>query len=71
MDFKEATDLLSLPLERVADGLGRTYGTVMAYRTGARIPPPEVRRRLAALMREHSAALAMAADEVERMGDGE
>lgn len=74
MDFKEATDLLALRLERVADGLGRTYGTVMAYRTGARIPPPEVRRKLAAFMREHSAALAAAADEVdevERLDDRE
>lgn len=71
MNFKEATDLLSLPLEQIAGALGKTYGTVMAYRTGARVPPLEVRRRLAAFMREHSADLARAAEEMERMDDVE
>lgn len=65
MNFKEATDLLSVPLERIAAELGKSYGTVLAYRTGDRVPPPEVRQRLAAFMREHSAALLEAA---ERLG---
>jgi hypothetical protein len=61
MDFKEATDLLSVPLERIAAELGRSYGTVLAYRTGDRVPPSEVRQRLAAFMRKQSAELAKAA----------
>jgi hypothetical protein len=65
MDFKEATDLLSVSLERIASALGKSYGTVLAYRTGDRVPPPEVRERLAAFMREHSAALSQAADEID------
>jgi len=65
MNFKEATDLLSVPLERIAAELGKSYGTVLAYRTGDRVPPAEVRQRLAAFMREHSAELENAASELE------
>ncbi len=64
MNFKEATDLLAVPLERVAAELGKSYGTVLAYRTGDRVPPAEVRQRLAAFMREHSAVLLNAANEL-------
>jgi hypothetical protein len=71
VDFKEATDLLSVPLDRIADAVGKTYPTVLAYRTGSRVPPLEVRRKLAAFMRAHSADLAKAADEMERVTDGE
>ena len=62
MEFKEATDLLSVPLDRIAAAVGKTYGTVLAYRTGDRVPPAEVRIRLAAYMREHAASLIEAAD---------
>ena len=65
MDFKEATDLLSVPLERIAAALGKSYGTVLAYRTGDRVPPAEVRQQLARYMREQAAALSQGADEVE------
>ncbi|MFL5383793.1 MAG: hypothetical protein ACJ8GN_14835 [Longimicrobiaceae bacterium] len=65
MDFKEATDLLSVPLERIAAEIGKSYGTVLSYRTGDRVPPPEVRQRLAAFMREHSAVLLEGADTLE------
>lgn len=65
MEFKEATDLLSVPLDRIAAALGKTYGTVLAYRTGDRVPPAEVRMRLVAFMREHSAELLKAADELD------
>lgn len=65
MEFKEATDLLSVPLDRIAAAVGKTYGTVLAYRTGDRMPPAEVRIRLAAFMREHSAALLKAADSLD------
>lgn len=64
MDFKEATDLISVPLPRVAEALGKSYGTILAYRTGDRVAPPEVRQRLAAFMREHAAELINAADEL-------
>ncbi len=66
MDFKEATDLLSVPLERIAAELEKSYGTVLAYRTGDRVPPVEVRRRLATFMRHHSTALMQAADALDR-----
>ena len=66
MNFKEATDLLSVPLERIAEVLGKSYATVLAYRTGGRVPPAEVRQRLAAFMREHSAELQRTADELDR-----
>jgi hypothetical protein len=65
MNFKEATDLLAVPLERIAGAIGKTYGTVLAYRTGDRVPPAEVRLRLAAFMREHSASLLKAAEELD------
>jgi hypothetical protein len=66
MNFKEATDLLAVPLERVASVVGKTYGTVLAYRTGDRVAPGEVRLRLAAFMREHAATLLKAADELDQ-----
>jgi len=62
MDFKEATDLISVPLPRVAEALGKSYGTILAYRTGDRVAPLEVRQRLAAFMREHAAELLGAAN---------
>jgi hypothetical protein len=65
MEFKEATDLLSVPLDRIAAAVGKTYGTVLAYRTGDRVPPVEVRRRLAAYMRAHAANLVTAADDLD------
>ena len=66
MDFKEATDLLSIPLERIAEVLGKSYATVLAYRTGGRVPPVEVRKQLATFMRQHSAAVRRAADTLDR-----
>jgi hypothetical protein len=65
MDFKEATDLISVPLPRVAEALGKSYGTILAYRTGDRVAPPEVRARLAAFMRTHAAELIAAAGTIE------
>jgi transcriptional regulator with XRE-family HTH domain len=66
MNFKQATDLLSVSLEQIAGVVGKTYATVLAYRTGDRVPPAEVREKLAAFMREHSVLLARAADELDR-----
>jgi hypothetical protein len=65
MDFKEATDLISVPLPRVAEALGKSYGTILAYRTGDRVAPPEVRQRLATFMREHAGMLLRAADDID------
>jgi hypothetical protein len=66
MNFKEATDLISVPLPRIAEALGKSYGTILAYRTGDRVAPSEVRQRLAAFMREHAAALTQAANQLDR-----
>lgn len=65
MTFKEATDVLAVSLEQIATAVGKTYATVLAYRTGDRLPPPEVRARLAAFMRDHATSLLRAADEVD------
>ena len=66
LTFREATDLLAVPLEDVAKAVGRSYRTVMAYRLGQRAVPDEVLRDLAAFMRKHSAGLAKAADRLEK-----
>jgi len=66
MTFKAATDLLSVPLDTIAAAVGKTYGTVLAYRTGDRVAPQEVRKRLAEFMRDHSAVLLAAASELEK-----
>ena len=50
MTFREATDLLAVPLEEVAKVTGRSYNTVLAYRNGVRKAPPEVLEKLAAFM---------------------
>jgi hypothetical protein len=65
MNFKQATDLLAVSLEQIAGVVGKTYATVLAYRTGDRVPPPEVREKLAVFMREHSVLLSRAADELD------
>jgi len=52
-------------LEEVAKVTGRSYDTVLAYRNGARKPPPDVLAKLAAFMREHSSELTAAAGELE------
>ena len=65
--FRKATDLLAVPLKDVAKATGRSYDTVLAYRTGARKPPPEVLASLASFMRAHSSELVAAAKELEQM----
>jgi len=64
LSFREATDLLAVPLEDVAKAVGRSYRTVMAYRLGQRKVPEEVLERLAEFMRSHSADLAKKAEEL-------
>lgn len=66
MTFKDATDLLAVPLADVAAAIGRSYATTLAYRSGAREVPSEVRRRLGLLMRRHAERLAAAAGELDR-----
>lgn len=68
MNFKEATDLLSMSLEEIAGAIGRTYATVLAYRTGGRVPPSEVTTKLAQLMRERARELQERADELDPPG---
>jgi hypothetical protein len=67
MTFREATDLLSVPMDRVAEVIGRSYATVAAYRSGDRDTPPDVLVRLAGFMRRHAASLEAAADRLERV----
>ena len=65
MKFNKATDALTLSLEDVAEGIGRHYTTVRAYRIGKRAVTSEVRERLASYMRERAKLLQAAADELE------
>lgn len=69
MTFKEATDLLSMPLEEIANAIGKTYATVLAYRTGGRVPPREVMSKLTQLMRERAKELTQRADELDPPSD--
>lgn len=69
MNFKEATDLLSMPMEEIANAIGKTYATVLAYRTGGRVPPREVTVKLARLMRERGKDLQERANELDPPGD--
>ena len=64
MTFREATTLLAVPLEEVARVTGRSYDTVLAYRNGARTPPPDVLTKRAEVMRKPSDELADAADDL-------
>jgi hypothetical protein len=66
MTFREITDALAVPLETVAEVIGRSYATVLSYRTGDREPPPEVFAALATFIRSHAKHLGKLADELER-----
>jgi hypothetical protein len=65
MNFREATDLLSLPLEKVAEATGRSYATVLAYRTGDRDAPPVVLKAVGKLMRYQAVILLHASQEMD------
>ena len=69
MDFKQATDLLSVPLKEVARVVGRKYRSVVAYRRGEREVPADVWKKLAAYMHQHSAELAEVADELVKLAE--
>lgn len=56
-EFKRVTDALAVPLEEIATAVGKTYGTVAAYRIGKREPPPEVWERLADFIDQHRGRL--------------
>ena len=68
MTFREATDLLSIPLERVAEVTGRSYDTILAYRNGRREVPPGVLAAIAKLARDRAAELVRLAEELEGAG---
>lgn len=57
MTFKEATDLLNVPLERIAEATGRSYQTILSYRNGVREAPAEVMAAVSDLMRSHGLTL--------------
>lgn len=65
MDFREATDLLGMPLDQIAEATGRTYGTILAYRRGDRQAPPDVMATIARLMKVRASDLALAASRVD------
>ena len=69
--FRSLTDQVSVPLEAVADAVGRSYQTVLAYRTGVREPPPEVYGKLADFIAEHRANLPAIEEEARRLSRGE
>ena len=63
--FRDITDRLSVPLERVAEVTGRFYATILAYRHGSRDAPPEVYVHLAKLAREQGGELVKLAEELQ------
>jgi hypothetical protein len=81
---KLATSLTGVVLDMVADALAAvtptlrdvagwlnvSYGTVRAYRTGARRPGPVTVRRLAAALRRQARTLGKVADRLDRQAEG-
>ena len=55
--FAEVTDALAVPLEEIATAVGKSYGTIAAYRIGKREPPPEVWEKLADFIDRHRGRL--------------
>ncbi len=53
-------------LREVAEWLGVSYGTIRAYRTGARRPTPETMKRFATALRRHATKLTKLADRLDR-----
>lgn len=51
--FRELTDQIAVPLQTVADAVGKSYKTIQAYRAGAREPTAEVWERLAEFIELH------------------
>lgn len=64
MTFREATDVIGLPLEVIATEIGRSYPTTLAYRQEQRRVPSEVWAVLARLARERASELRSAAREI-------
>lgn len=70
MTFKDAVDLVAVPIQAVAQAVGRGYSTVLAYKNGDREAPGDAWLRLAAYMRSHARELEDAADEIDRTHGG-
>lgn len=68
--FVEATELARPNLEKIADAIGRSYRTLMFYRSGERQVTREAALRLADFLRERSDLLRDRADELERLAGG-
>ena len=65
MTFRRATDLLSVSLDEMAQVLGRSYRSVVAYRLQKRRVPDDIRMKLASFLGERSRELEEAARELE------
>jgi transcriptional regulator with XRE-family HTH domain len=62
---------LAIPtLRDLAREVGVSYASMRAYREGARIPSPQVMRRLVTALRKRGAALGTLADDLERLTKG-
>lgn len=51
--FRALTDQIAVPLETIAEAVGKSYKTIQAYRTGTRVPPPDVYLALAEFIDAH------------------
>jgi hypothetical protein len=62
--FIKALAVATASVVDVAEGIGRGYRTVMAYKRGARRVTPETAHLLAAYLRDRARALDEAADDL-------
>lgn len=67
--FLKALELL--PLTEIADGIGRAYSTMQAYRRGERRVTPAVAQKLARYLRERAEEFHQVADRLEAAADRE
>lgn len=64
-----ALDLLPMP--RFAEGTGRAYPTIQAYKYGQRVPTPQAAREIAAYLRSQAVEYAEVADALDAAADAE
>ena len=66
---KRALELLPMP--RFAEGTGRAYPTIQAYKYGQRTPTPQAAREIAAYLRSQAVEYAEVADALDAAADAE
>ena len=68
-EVKRALELLPMP--RFAEGTGKAYPTIQAYKYGQRAPTPQAARDIAAYLRSQAVEYAEVADALDAAADAE